>query len=289
MSEVGNAGAQASVTEAVADDKTAVATKDETKVEAAADDAATETETEADTDETPVEGVELVETEEEKKTKSKLRREKQQAREAALKQRVQDLEARLSSVERTKPAADALGPKPDRAKYEDEAEYAADLAAWKVVERITARQTKAHETNTSTVRNDTAAAKMELFRERTMALQDRYPDIEKVFTDTSLPMSNAMAETLMESDKGPEVAHYLLSNREAAQRIKEMSPLAAARELGRIEATISLPKPRTETKAPPPPATLTGNVKSPNKNPETMTQAEYVKWRQNGGGERRKG
>ncbi len=285
MSEVGNAGAQASVPEVVADDKTAVTT--ETKGEAAADDAVAETE--ETTEEAPVEGAEPVETEEEKKTKSKLRREKAKAREDALKQRVQDLEAQLATNDRNKPSTEAIGPKPEREKYDDEAEYQSDLAAWKIEERIIARQTKAHETTTSNLRNDTAAKKMELFKERAMSLQERYPDIEKVFTDTTLPMSPAMAETLMESEKGPEVAHYLLANREAAQRIKEMSPLAAARELGRIEATISLPKPRTETKAPPPPSTLAGTTRGPAKNPETMTQAEYVQWRNNGGGEKRTG
>jgi hypothetical protein len=279
MSDQGKTGAEASVTEAVADDKTAVAT--ETKVETAADDAAAETEegAEGEAVETPVEGAEPVETEEEKKTKSKLRREKQQARETALKQRVSDLEAQLATADRNKPLADGLGPKPDRTKYEDEADYAADLAAWKIEERIIARQTKAHETTTSNLRNDTAAKKMELFKERAMSLQDRYPDIEKVFTDNTLPMSPSMAETLMESEKGPEVAHYLLANREVAQRIKEMSPLAAARELGRIEATIALPKPRTETKAPPPPATVSGTVKGPAKKLEDMSMAEYRKAR----------
>jgi hypothetical protein len=284
MSEVGNTGAQASVPEVVADDKTAVAAVETPKVET------TEETTEAETTETPVEGAEVVETEEEKKTKSKLRREKQKAHVAALEAEVVRLSEIAAAAERNKPVADALGPKPDRAKYDDEAEYAADLAAWKVEERITARQTKAHETTTSTVRNDSAAAKMNLFKERAMALTDRYPDIEaRVFNDTTLPMSATMAETIMESEKGPEVAYWLSANREAAQRIKSMSPLQAARELGRIEATIDLPKPRTETKAPPPPSTVSGTVKGPSKNPENMSQADYVAWRKNGGGEKRTG
>ena len=118
-----------------------------------------------------------------------------------------------------------------------------------------------------------------------MSLQERYPDIEKVFTDNTLPMSPAMAETLMESEKGPEVAHYLLANREAAQRIKEMSPLAAARELGRIEATIALPQSRKQTQAPPPPSTVSGTVKGPSKSPENMNMREYAAWRASGGGE----
>ncbi len=274
MSDPGKAEAQAPASEAVAE------TKDtETKVEAAAEAVETEEATEGETAEAPVEGAEPVETEEEKKTRSRIKREKAKAREDALKQRVSDLETQLAAADRNKPVNDQLGPKPDRAKYEDEAEYAADLAAWKIEEKITARQAKAHETTTSNLRNDTAAKKMELFKERAMSLQDRYPDIEKVFTDTTLPMSPAMAETLMESEKGPEVAHYLLANREVAQRIKEMSPLTAARELGRIEATLALPKPRTQTQAPPPPATVTGTVKGPSKKLEDMSMAEYKKAR----------
>lgn len=288
MSTPENTGAQASVTEAASDENKTAPVTAETK-DVLAEKTAEETATEETATEAPVEGAEEVETEEEKKTKSKLRRERQKAREEELRTRVADLEHQLAVADRSKPASDELGPKPDRAKYEDEAEYQADLAAWKVEERIIERQNKAHATTTSNARSDAAAAKMELFKERAMALKDSHPDIEKVFTDQSLPMSAAMAETLMESEKGPEVAHYLLSHREAAQRIKEMSPLAAARELGRIEATLALPKSRTQTNAPPPPSTVSGAVRGPAKDPNKMSQAEYVQWRTNGGGEKRTG
>jgi hypothetical protein len=127
---------------------------------------------------------------------------------------------------------------------------------------------------------------MELFKERAMALTDRYPDIEaKVFNDTSLPMSATMAETIMESEKGPEIAYHLSANRELAQRIKSMSPLQAAMELGRIESKLALPPSRKQTQAPPPPSTVSGTVKGPNKSPESMTMREYAAWRANGGGE----
>lgn len=285
MSDVGKTEAKAPVEETVAETTPAVV---ETKVEKT-EEAETET-PEAEVAETPVEGAEVVETEEEKKTKSKLRREKQKAHVLALEAEVARLTEVAAATERNKPVTDQLGPKPDRTKYEDETEYLADLSAWKTEERIIARQTKAHEATTTIVRGDSAAKKMELFKERAMSLTDRYPDIEaKVFNDPTLPMSAVMAETLMESEKGPEVAYYLSANREVAQRIKSMTPLAAARELGRIEATIALPKPRTETKAPPPPSTLSGTVSGPKKNPETMSQAEYVAWRNNGGGEKRTG
>lgn len=284
MSDVGKAEAQAPDSEAVVDEQKPVAANDETKVEAAPEAAETE-ETEGETAEAPVEGAEPVETEEEKKTKSRLKREKQKAREDALKQQVADLEARLATAARNKPADDALGPKPEREKYEDEAEYQADLNAWKVEERIIARQAKAHETDTQNLRQESAAQKATLFRERAMALKDGIPDIEKIFSQDSFPVSAALAETIMETDKGPEVAHYLLRHPDEFQRIQAMSQRSAAIEVGRIEAKLALPKPRTQTQAPPPPTTLSGSARSPSKKPEDMSMSEYAAWRAKGGGE----
>lgn len=280
MSDVGKTEAQVPVTEAVVETTPAVV---ETKVEKIED-------PEVEMSETPVEGAEVVETEEEKKTKSAKKREKIKARVEALEAENQRLAEQLRAAERNKPAAAELGPEPDPATFDSDAKYTAALAAWTVEKTFIARQTKAHEANTATARANAAEAGVNLFRERAMALTDLYPDIEaKVFKDQTLPMSQVMADTLMGSEKGPEVAYYLSANREEAQRIKEMQPLAAAAALGRLEAKLSLPKPRTETKAPPPPSTLNGTVKGPGKNPEDMTQAEYVAWRKKGGGEKRTG
>lgn len=281
------AEAQATAQETVADDQTKTATEtQDDAAEAAETEEAEETEAEdgaekaeaAEADgetEAPAEGEEG-----DKPTKSKLRREKQKARIAELEAQVRELSAKAEAADRSKPAESELGPKPERDKYEDEAEYVADLAAWKTEEKLLARQKKAHETSSTTVRSDAAAAKGALFKERAMALSDRYPDIEaKVFNDPTLPMSQEMAETIMESEKGPEIAYYLASNREQAQRIRSMAPLAAAMEIGRIEAKLSLPKPRTETKAPPPPSTVKGTVKGPEVKLENLSMAAYRKAR----------
>lgn len=279
MNTPDNAEAKAPAPEVVADDKIAVAAKEDQKPDEEAE--ATEEEAEAEAEEdAEAEGAKEVEEGDDRPTKSKLRREKQKARIAELEQSVARLSEQVQAAERNKPGVDGLGPKPDKSKYDDEVEYAADLAAWKTEERIIARQTKAHETTSTTVRTDAAAKKAELFRERAMALSDRYPDIEaKVFQDNSLPMSDTMAETLMDSEKGPEVAYYLSANREMAQRIKLMKPLAAARELGRIEATLSLPKSKTQSTAPPPANTLSGSLKKISVDPNTLTGAAYRAWR----------
>lgn len=286
MSEVGNAGAQASVPEVVADDKTAVAAVETPKVEA------TEETAEAEMTEKPVEGAEVVETEEEKKTKSKLRREKQQAREKALVDENKRLSEHLAAVTRNAPVIEDAGSEPDPTNYDSDAKYTADLAVWKIRKEFSENRTKAHKETTANLRNDSVAAQNELFFERARALEDTHPGIEKIIRSDDIPISPVMRDVLVESEKGPEVAFYLSANREEAKRIFDLSktsPLSAAKELGRLEVKLSLPKPRTETKAPPPPSTVSGTVKGPSKNPETMPQAEYVAWRKNGGGEKRTG
>ena len=61
-----------------------------------------------------------------------------------------------------------------------------------------------------------------------------------------------------------------------------MNPVEAARAIGRIEASIALPKPRTETKAPDPINPVRGSAAA-SRNPDNMSYVEWVKWRENGG------
>lgn len=75
---------------------------------------------------------------------------------------------------------------------------------------------------------------------------DRFPDIEQVIADPTLPMSQHMAEFVMSSDAGPELAYHLGKNRAKATAIAQMGPIQAARELMRLEADI-----KTQPKARP--------------------------------------
>jgi hypothetical protein len=70
-------------------------------------------------------------------------------------------------------------------------------------------------------------------------------------------MSVAVQELLVQSENGPELMYELAKNREAFERINKLTPLAAARELGKFEAQFkkanSNEKPEKKiTKAPPP-------------------------------------
>lgn len=76
-----------------------------------------------------------------------------------------------------------------------------------------------------------------------------------------VPISQAMAEVIRDSEVGPKLLRQLANDKAAAKRIYDMQPLAAARELGRIEARIlaapAPEPPRRVSQAPEPVKSLT--------------------------------
>lgn len=101
------------------------------------------------------------------------------------------------------------------------------------------------------------ASRTQSFKQREADFQAKTPDYaEKVYSE-SLPITPAMAQLIAESENGPEVAYHLATHVSRAAEIAQMNPLAAARAIGRIEATIeaarNVPKPKPVSKAPPPP------------------------------------
>jgi hypothetical protein len=67
------------------------------------------------------------------------------------------------------------------------------------------------------------------------------------------PITESMAQLVIESDQSAELAYHLGKNPEVAAKIAQLPPLAQAREMGRLEAKLAdKPKPPTVSAAPPP-------------------------------------
>ena len=94
---------------------------------------------------------------------------------------------------------------------------------------------------------------LESYQEREDAIRDKYDDFEQVAYNPKLPITNVMAETIQSSDIGPELAYYLGSNPKDAERISRMTPLAQAKEIGKIEAKLSSDPPVKRTTSAPAP------------------------------------
>lgn len=118
----------------------------------------------------------------------------------------------------------------------------------------------------------------EAYQARVQAVATKYPDYAQVAQNPNLAITPAMAETIMDSDYGPDIAYHLGKNPLEAARISQLNPPSQARELGKIEALVSAPKPQPRT-APKPVTPVGSQGSSGTKDPSKMTMAEYAAWR----------
>jgi hypothetical protein len=102
--------------------------------------------------------------------------------------------------------------------------------------------------------------KVTTYNERANKAREAHPDFDTV-VDQDLPVSKAMMESIIDSELGAEIAYHLGKNPAEAHRISLLSPLAAAREIGKLEAKLTpAEKPTIEepSKAPKPATPVKG-------------------------------
>jgi len=129
------------------------------------------------------------------------------------------------------------------------------------------------------MRDSQRADVLHSFRDRMEAARSRYSDFDDVALAPSLPVTQAMQASILGSEKGPEIAYWLGNHRDEAARIAELSPMDAARELGRVELLLEQPERNTITKAPEPIAPM-GVREQVIPDPSNMSMAEYRSYRQ---------
>ena len=127
-------------------------------------------------------------------------------------------------------------------QFESPEAYAEALAYQKAEELLAKREAAKQQ-----------SAVLESYQEREEAARDKYDDFEQVAYNPKLPITDVMAETIQSSDIGPELAYYLGSNPKDAERISRMSPLAQAKEIGKIEAKLASDPPVKRTTSAPAP------------------------------------
>lgn len=117
-----------------------------------------------------------------------------------------------------------------------------------------------------------------------------YDDFEAVVQSPDLIMTEAMVDAAMEGPDPQDVFYHLANNKEEAARIAELTPIAAAREIGKIELRLSegkkapkAPEPKRVTKAPEPIKPI-GGKEYVEKHPKDMSMDEYAEWRLKGNG-----
>ena len=113
---------------------------------------------------------------------------------------------------------------------------------------------------------------------------EKWPDFEDIALAQTVPITPLIKDIMADSDIPEDIAYYLGKNRSEAVRISHLTPLAATREIARIESQLqdSTPsagnKPKRVTSATNPIKPI-GSGGTVEKDPENMTQAEYNAWR----------
>lgn len=136
---------------------------------------------------------------------------------------------------------------------------------------------------------DTKAKRRTEFSQRESEFEKANPDYRSKTRSPSFPVSDAMAEVSAESDEGPAVLFFLANNPGLADTISKLPPLAAAREMGRIEAKLIAAREKaakTVSDAPPPPPKVegsgdagNGSVKADDTDSDKLSDEEWTRRR----------
>lgn len=199
--------------------------------------------------------------EDQPKTWKEKRQERNKERWQAYKQAKEVLPARLESLEREVARLRGTAP-PDFSQILDPNEELAEKTAWKVHQR----QATEAEARLQSARESAAAEQAQklagAWDEQVQEAKERIPDFDTVVTPQT-PIHQRAAPFIVESEKGADIAYWLGKNPDAAKSLYqkfESAPAQALIELGRIEARLSAPTPKTVSTAPKPAQTLSGGA-----------------------------
>lgn len=222
-------------------------------------------------------------------SKSKARRERRKAEMKRLKQAAKEAEAELEKTQerlaKAKELAQTNTP-PKAEDFDDHDSYLVALGTYHAARQMSDRDTFQFETEAqereAAAKAARDAAQQEIAQGWAAQVADaksRYADFEAVAQAPDLPVTETMAEVIASSDLGADIAYHLGKHRDIAGQISQMSPIEQAVQIGRIEATLSLPKPNTQSQAPDP-VTPVKARNTGSKDPSKMTMAEYKAWRE---------
>lgn len=213
-------------------------------------------------------------------TISTLEQEKEYWRQEAL--RAQKNPAEQSENAIAKPD---LSKRPKADDFETNDAYVEALTDWKLETKLAADRQRQRD---DAIKNE-AQTRIGKHNERVNAFKESHDDFEDVLENVAkIPMSLSVQETIIESDLGPEVMYELAKNPKEFARICALKPLAAAKEIGKIETRLSkpaseIPPEKKTTKAPAPVTPVRTRGASVVKDlykAESMTQREWNQLRE---------
>lgn len=167
---------------------------------------------------------------------SELTKARKQAEEQAANERAarEALEARLAALEGQKApqkAPDAnKEPQPD--DYPDAFVYAKALSEWAANEAVAKREREIQQQAEQAKQQEV----MKSWQQKLDSAKAEFPDYDDMVASSTVSVSDAIRDAIIESDVGPKILYELASDDELAAKITSMSTASALKLLGKLEA-----------------------------------------------------
>ncbi len=176
------------------------------------------------------------------KQREEARQEAQRERQARL-----DLEQRLAALEQNRQPEQAINidQEPQPSQFSDAFEYAKALAEYSTEKALAERDRQIAQ-----AREQEAQQKIiQSWAQKVQAAKAEMPDFDDMVASSDVVVNNAVRDAILESDVGPKILYHLAENNDLARKIAGLSPNAALREIGKLEARFEA-KPETAQTAP---------------------------------------
>lgn len=172
---------------------------------------------------------------------------------------------------------------PKLADFDSHDEFDQAMLQHRIDEGVNRGLTKTAEQQATKFVQEAQSAAAEAYNQRATEIVTRIPDFVEVVSKSSVPMSPALHEALMDSEKGPDLVYHLAKNPAEAERLNNMSVRQMDREIGRLESTFGLatkpPPPAARTTSAPAPIKPGSQASAPaNTDPNKMDQAQFEAW-----------
>ena len=180
---------------------------------------------------------------------SEITKQREEARQDAQRERQArvDLEQRLAALEQQRQPQQQsyIDQEPQPSQFADAFEYAKALAEFSTEKALAERDRQVEQ-----AREQEAQQKIiQSWAQKVQDAKAELPDFDDLVASSDVVVNNAVRDAILESDVGPRILYHLAENNDLAKRIASLSPNAALREIGRLEAKFEV-KPETKQTAP---------------------------------------
>jgi hypothetical protein len=177
------------------------------------------------------------------KQREEARQEAQRERQARL-----DLEQRLAALEQNRQPeqqAVSIEQEPQPSQFSDAFEYAKALAEYSTEKALAERDRQIAQAREQEAQQQI----IQSWAQKVQAAKAEMPDFDDMVASSDVVVNNAVRDAILESDVGPKILYHLAENNDLAKKIAGLSPNAALREIGKLEAKFEA-KPEAEKIAP---------------------------------------